>query len=31
MTPVLPTYKHYTQNLIVMTSTDAKKTLEKSY
>ena len=30
MTPVLPTYKHYTQNLIVMTSTDAKKLWRKA-
>ena len=30
MTPVLPTYKHYTQNLIVMTSSDAKKLWRKA-
>ena len=30
MIPVLPTYKHYTQNLIVMTSTDAKKLWRKA-
>ena len=29
MTPVLPTYKHYTQNLIVMTSGDANAYGEK--
>ena len=30
MTPLLPTYKDYTQNLIVMTSTDAKKLWRKA-
>ena len=30
MTPVLPTYKHYTQNLIVMTSGDAKRLWRKA-
>ena len=25
MTPVLPSYKHYTQNLIAMTSSEAKR------
>ena len=29
MTPVLPNYKHYTQNLIVMTSADAKRLWRK--
>ena len=30
MIPVLRTYTHYTQNLIVMTSTDAKKLWRKA-
>jgi len=30
MIPVLPTYKHYTQNLIVMTSTDSKTLWRKA-
>ena len=30
MIPVLPTYKDYTQHLIVMTSTDAKKLCRKA-
>ena len=30
MIPVLPTYKDYTYNLIVMTSTDAKRLLRKA-
>ena len=30
MIPVLPTYKDYTQNLIVMTSSDAKKLWRKA-